>query len=98
MIGQPSGYLFQDDGDPTPMIVRLTREQCVKFYKDISWGLLSPEMHPHGHEHLKRFRERFKKMTIGDAAKAYLCGKNLACWCKIGEPCHADILLELANK
>ena len=27
-----------------------------------------------------------------------LKGKNLSCWCKIGEPCHADILLELANK
>ena len=27
-----------------------------------------------------------------------LKGKDLACWCKIGEPCHADILLKLANK
>jgi hypothetical protein len=27
-----------------------------------------------------------------------LAGKNLACFCKEGEPCHADILLELANK
>ncbi len=26
-----------------------------------------------------------------------LRGKNLACWCKPGEPCHADVLLELAN-
>lgn len=26
-----------------------------------------------------------------------LRGKNLACWCKIGSPCHADVLLELAN-
>jgi hypothetical protein len=26
-----------------------------------------------------------------------LRGKNLACWCRLGEPCHADILLELAN-
>jgi hypothetical protein len=26
-----------------------------------------------------------------------LRGKNLACWCKLGEPCHADVLLELAN-
>ena len=25
-----------------------------------------------------------------------LRGKNLACWCKDG-PCHADVLLELAN-
>lgn len=24
-------------------------------------------------------------------------GKNLACWCKLGQPCHADVLLELAN-
>lgn len=26
-----------------------------------------------------------------------LKGKNLACWCKEGEPCHADVLLEIAN-
>lgn len=25
-------------------------------------------------------------------------GKNLACWCKPGTPCHADVLLELANR
>jgi len=27
-----------------------------------------------------------------------LRGKNLACWCKVGQPCHADILLKLANQ
>jgi hypothetical protein len=26
-----------------------------------------------------------------------LRGKNLACWCKPDQPCHADVLLELAN-
>jgi hypothetical protein len=26
-----------------------------------------------------------------------LAGKNLACWCPLGQPCHADVLLELAN-
>lgn len=26
-----------------------------------------------------------------------LRGKNLACWCKPGCPCHGDVLLELAN-
>lgn len=26
-----------------------------------------------------------------------LRGKNLACWCKLDEPCHADVLLTLAN-
>ena len=28
---------------------------------------------------------------------AELRGKNLACWCKLDAPCHADVLLELAN-
>jgi hypothetical protein len=28
---------------------------------------------------------------------AHLCGKHLACWCKPGSPCHADVLLEIAN-
>ena len=27
-----------------------------------------------------------------------LRGKNLACWCKPEAACHADVLLELANK
>lgn len=26
-----------------------------------------------------------------------LKGKNLACWCKPDSPCHADVLLEIAN-
>lgn len=26
-----------------------------------------------------------------------LRGKDLACWCALDEPCHADVLLELAN-
>ena len=25
-------------------------------------------------------------------------GKNLACWCKLNERCHADVLLRLANE
>lgn len=28
----------------------------------------------------------------------YLRGMNLACFCKPGCPCHADVLLELANR
>jgi hypothetical protein len=28
---------------------------------------------------------------------APLRGKNLACWCALDQPCHADVLLELAN-
>ncbi|MFD6699709.1 MULTISPECIES: DUF4326 domain-containing protein [unclassified Microbacterium] len=29
--------------------------------------------------------------------RAQLAGKNLACWCPLDQPCHADVLLEIAN-
>jgi hypothetical protein len=28
---------------------------------------------------------------------AELRGLNVACWCRVGEPCHGDVLLEIAN-
>ncbi len=32
------------------------------------------------------------------AISAQLRGKDLACWCRLdGRPCHADVLLRLAN-
>lgn len=27
-----------------------------------------------------------------------LAGRDLACWCPLDAPCHADVLLELANR
>lgn len=32
------------------------------------------------------------------AARRVLRGKNLACWCPLDQPCHADVLLEIANR
>jgi len=34
--------------------------------------------------------------TITDVRKE-LAGKNLACWCPLDKPCHADVLLKIAN-
>jgi hypothetical protein len=31
------------------------------------------------------------------AARAELRGRTLACGCRPGDPCHADVLLEMAN-
>lgn len=43
-------------------------------------------------------------MTVDDPRHRILSdihelrGKTLACWCAPGSPCHADVLLELANR
>ncbi|MEX5717784.1 DUF4326 domain-containing protein [Geodermatophilus maliterrae] len=31
-------------------------------------------------------------------ARRLLRGHDLACWCPLDQPCHADVLLELANR
>lgn len=30
--------------------------------------------------------------------RAELRGRDLVCWCPLDQPCHADVLLELANQ
>lgn len=42
-------------------------------------------------EFYKLYVERYK-IDLSE-----LRGKNLACWCAVGEPCHADFQLEVAN-
>ena len=32
-----------------------------------------------------------------DAIRSALAGRNLACWCPAGGPCHADLLLRIAK-
>lgn len=34
---------------------------------------------------------------LAAAARRELAGRDLACWCKPGDLCHADVLLEVAN-
>lgn len=35
--------------------------------------------------------------AIGAVDLSELRGKNLACWCALDQPCHADVLLRMAN-
>lgn len=39
-----------------------------------------------------KVQRAFRKMV-----RRELRGKHLACWCPLDQPCHADVLLELAN-
>ena len=46
---------------------------------------------------------KFSDILIGKRSQILedlpeLEGKNLACWCPLDQPCHADVLLALANK
>ena len=47
----------------------------------------------------------FEKYSVPDPGSEFypvvmdaLKGKDLACWCPLDQPCHADVLLRLANQ
>lgn len=42
--------------------------------------------------------EFYLSMSNIEDIVASLKGRNLSCWCSIDEKCHADLLIELANK
>jgi len=45
-----------------------------------------------------KYREYLaQRPNLMEAAKRELQGKDLACWCLLDLPCHADVLLELVN-
>ena len=52
---------------------------------------------------IRNYRRRLEGMAlIGGLDLSVLRGKNLACWCKlhvngVAVPCHADVLLAMAN-
>ena len=37
-------------------------------------------------------------LPLGDLFTRDLRGKNLMCWCALDQPCHADVLLRIANE
>lgn len=46
---------------------------------------------------IKKYKESLSSILKEEIIKE-LKGKNLACFCPLDKPCHADILLEIANK
>jgi len=46
---------------------------------------------------VRSFEIAFGKPPSIETIRAELRGKNLACFCPLDQPCHADVLLEIAN-
>jgi hypothetical protein len=100
VIGQPSGVFpvgMGRRGQAETLIASMSREQVIEFYKTALDGCLLPEMYPHGHDWIERFRKR-RHCSPGEEIKHDLRRRNLCCWCALDQPCHADVLLEIANR
>jgi hypothetical protein len=76
-----------------PLIVALIARAGTDFYHELETGIKVRDVN-HSLLLYKKYITIFNKGYI----RGQLRGKNLSCWCKIGDPCHADILLKIANK
>lgn len=90
-VGRPS-----DHGNP--FIVGERIAPVAQFYEGDDGGLIEGAIEVTADNCLLLF-----ELWARQHARAYpvwierLRGKDLACWCSLDAPCHADILLRLAN-
>lgn len=82
-------------GNPCIVGVHGTRADCVLWFKAAMHGAIVLGHHNKDGTWLSDQLIAYLKMARRD--RRHLRGKNLACWCPIGAPCHADVLLEMAN-
>ncbi|WP_173087344.1 DUF4326 domain-containing protein [Devosia sp. 1635] len=77
--------------------------EAVKAYRELcSGGTKSFEMGPGKLQFADNCHPNTLHWAFPDWLKkeglSQIRGKNLACWCPLNKPCHADVLLELANQ
>lgn len=91
-----------------PARVQLSRRKgsrlptgAVKVDRTTKWGNPYVGDGPHDRALMVKlfaeYCERPEQVDFVAAVRAELRGKVLACWCPLDEPCHADVLLMLAN-
>lgn len=92
-VGRPTDF-----GNPFPVDVYGQHGATDRHRRWITGNMSTQEMSQsstchHGDISLVTLRQITRTMIVRD-----LRGKNLACWCALDQPCHADVLLEIANR
>jgi Domain of unknown function (DUF4326) len=95
------------DGRITVCHVRyMTRAEVVETFRLALLGQDTPAMRaafPSGRgkwlgRWVGRGPDRHREYVTVEDVRRELAGRDLACWCPLTEPCHADVLLEIANE
>ena len=99
-VGRPSkwGNPFHTHGDG----YRMAPESAVQafraqFFGPRADGAFFPNDHPKFRTYRGKLQIEVRELTTVADIQRELRGKNLACWCPLDQPCHADVLLEIAN-
>ena len=61
-----------------------------------SWG--NPYADQDNAELVRLFSQNCLTPEFMRSVRSEIKGKDLACWCPLDQPCHADVLLQVANE
>ena len=100
-VGRPTKW-----GNPFDVGGLMTLDDSLALYRNLVTGIWSPKIpnergwpdhyvaaiYARQHEWTKRINDHPLH-----AIRAELAGLHLACWCPLDQPCHADVLLDIAN-
>ena len=78
-------------GNPFVVGKHGTRAECVDLLEKLLHGYICLSSGPE-----IAVQKAYREMVEKDRAE--LKGKNLACWCPLEAPCHAEILLNLRQE
>ena len=74
---------------------------AVYVGRGTKWGNPYVGDGPHDRERMAKlyaeYLDRPEQKGLVEAIRDELRGKDLACWCPTDGPCHADVLLRIAN-
>lgn len=79
-----------------PNTVKVARTSGYGNPHNIGWCSTCGAEHTRN-EAIAKFRAEVDDACSRALIRDALRGKNLACFCPLDEPCHADVLLEIAN-
>lgn len=92
-VGRPTRW-----GNPFSMETHglIAALEYFRLYLTGDFGLVPKQAHREYRAAEKRLYGKAPATLFpGELAAIFLRGKNLACWCPLDQPCHADVLLEL---
>jgi hypothetical protein len=98
VVARPSKW-----GNPFP-VEEFGRERSVAMYRNLILGIWNPRLLDdlddpalaRAYVANEKWRRRIGGHPL-EAARFELAAHDLACWCPLDQPCHADVLLELAK-
>ncbi len=77
-------------GNPFVVGEHGTRTECVELFTKLLAGYVCMST--------GNVREQMAYRATAEQHSGELAGRNLACWCSLDGPCHADVLLRYANR